>query len=62
MVVASGVVTLALTIATALADPVGMSPPTDPPTWPALPLGAVVALLAAASAGYFSAPRPEEIP
>lgn len=62
MVVASGVVTLALTIATALADPVGMSPPTDPPTWPALPLGAVVALLAAASAGYLSAPRPEEIP
>lgn len=58
IVVASGVATLLITIATILADPRGMNPPTDPPTWPSLPLGALVALLAAATAGVLSARPP----
>lgn len=59
IVVFSGVATLLITIVTAVTDPLGMSPPTDPPTWPTLPLGALAALLTAAAAGVLSARPPE---
>ncbi len=62
MVVASSALTLVIVVATALSDPSGMNPPTDPPTWPSLPLGALLALVSAACAGYLSASRPEEMP
>jgi energy-coupling factor transport system permease protein len=62
IVIASGVLTLVLVVVTALLNPGGMTPPTDPPTWPSLPIGALLALIAALSAGFLSTPRPEDLP
>jgi energy-coupling factor transport system permease protein len=62
IVVASGTLTLVISIVTAALDPLGMNPPTDPPTWPYLPIGALLALVSAACAGYLSSSRPEEMP
>lgn len=58
-VILSGTTALAAMIATSVLEPLGMNPPTDPPTWPYLPLGAIVFLLASASAGLISSSRPE---
>ena len=58
--IASGAATLVTIVLATVLDPLGMNPPTDPPTWPHLPVLAVLAIAWAAGAGVVSASPPEE--
>lgn len=60
-VVIGGITAIAIMIVTSLLDPIGVNPPTDPPTWPYIPLGAAAFVLVVASAGVFTASPPEDI-
>lgn len=60
IVIASGAATLTTIVLATVLDPLGMNPPTDPPTWPHLPVLAVLAIAWAAAAGVVSASPPEE--
>jgi len=62
IVVASGALTLVISVLTTALSPLAMNPPTDPPTWPSLPIGALLALVSAGCVGYLSTSRPEETP